>query len=158
MNKNMNIAEILKDAPKGTKLWSPMLGDCYFEEYQERESTYPIRVRFINHHKEIDYRNFSIYGKAVEVDSAECVLFPSKENRDWTKFKTPWKHKHFEPYQKVLITIETESKIIWYPAIYAYYNDDKNMHQLLYGGVRKDNEIIPYEGNENKLLKPVEIK
>lgn len=28
MNKNLDLTEILKDAPKGTKLWSPICGEC----------------------------------------------------------------------------------------------------------------------------------
>lgn len=28
MNKNLNLVEILQDAPKGTKLWSPLCGEC----------------------------------------------------------------------------------------------------------------------------------
>ena len=30
MNENLNLVEILKDAPKGTKLWSPICGYCEF--------------------------------------------------------------------------------------------------------------------------------
>lgn len=159
MNENINLVEILKDAPKGTKLWSPMFGDCYFEEYQKRESTYPLIVRFTNHHKETDYRSLSVYGKAVEVDSAECVIFPSKNNRDWSTFKAPWKRKHFEPFQKVLISSLVDTfpcKEIWVPVLYGYYDEETKAHILTNGSSMDDNGIIPYEGNEDKLGKQVE--
>ena len=31
MNENLNLVEILKDCPKGTKLWSPVWGRVTFE-------------------------------------------------------------------------------------------------------------------------------
>ena len=30
MNENINLVEILKDAPRGTKLWSPLCGEYEF--------------------------------------------------------------------------------------------------------------------------------
>lgn len=156
MNENINLIEILKDAPKGTKLWSSMLGDCYFEEYQERESTYPIRVRFTNHHKETDYRSLSAHGKEVEVASAECVIFPSKENRDWSTFKVPKKHKEFEPFQRVLVREWYDCKSVWTISLYSHYDDALDRHCLLGSEHVEDDRIIPYEGNENKIGKTVE--
>lgn len=156
MNKNINLAKILKDAPKGTKLWSSMLGDCYFEEYQERESTYPIRVRFINHHKETDYRSLSAHGKEVEVDSAECVLFPSRDNRDWSTFKAPWRYKHFEPFQKVLIPGIMDNVYYWSANFYSHYDKKHRVHYLIDGEtINNDDYIISYEGNEEKLGKRI---
>lgn len=155
MNENINLIEILKDAPKGTKLWSSMLGDCYFEEYQERESTYPIRIRFTNHHKETDYRSLSAHGKEVEVASAECVIFPSRKNRDWSTFKAPWKHKHFEPFQKVLVVCQnSDGEDIWMADIYSHYR--KGLHYTTIADGLTDDKILAYEGNEDKLGKPIE--
>lgn len=46
MNKNLNLAEILKDAPKGTKLWSPLCGECELVAVDENY-TYPILCKTI---------------------------------------------------------------------------------------------------------------
>lgn len=148
----INLVEILKNAPVGTKLWSPICGECILIGITS-ENHYPYRVSIEKNYSQAF--TFLSDGRYADCLDSECLLFPSKDNRDWSTFKAPWKHKHFEPFQKVLITIETVNEVIWYPAVYAFYNDDRNMHQLLYGGVRKDSEIIPYEGNENKLGKPV---
>ena len=32
MNENLDLTKILKDASPGTKLWSPICGECYFRE------------------------------------------------------------------------------------------------------------------------------
>ena len=71
-----NIAEILKDCPEGTKLYSPMCGECTLSEVTD----YTIRVLDSN----ANYYNF--YFNGYYIKSGECLLFPSKENRDWDMF------------------------------------------------------------------------
>ena len=79
----MNIAEILKDKPKGTKLYSLMWGKCELAE--TRASKKPVVVRF-----EVDGVQSSYTAKGTCSKSMdECLLFPSKEMRDWQKFA--WK-------------------------------------------------------------------
>lgn len=157
MEQKINIAEILKDAPKGIRLYSPMFGYCFFEEYQERERLYPIRVKFLNTHKEYNYHSFSIYGRELEIENGECMLFPSKENRDWSTFQAPWKHKHFEPFQKVLVlTRELVDGPQYYNADFYSHWDKSSEHHYTVGGLRlEDDEILDYEGNKDKLGKEV---
>ena len=71
-----NIAEILKDCPKGTKLYSPLCGECTFEEIDKNI---------------IFFRMYTGNLYAVNSDGSyckggECLLFPSKENRNWNNF------------------------------------------------------------------------
>lgn len=78
----MNIAEILKECPKGTKLYSPIYGEVKFSEI------YPdgmIEIIIKDNSKRVFLKDgsYSKYG--------ECVLFPSKEQRDWKKFRLPIK-------------------------------------------------------------------
>lgn len=95
----MNIAEILKDAPKGTKLYSTVAG--YVELLGiNNKLAHPIRVTIENSD---DIESFTKEGKYNnEYPNGECVLFPSKENRDWSKFKVEKSYK-FEPFDKVLV-------------------------------------------------------
>lgn len=152
MNKNLNLVDILKDAPKGTKLWSPICGDCILDKIYTRGTTinYAIHCLTVNDHTPVQ---FAANGKyTLCFDDGECVLFPSKENHDWSTFKVPNKHKHFEPYQKVLVKVWTDSKTRrWVPINYGYYDASKNMHFLSNFTFVEDCGIIPYEGNENKL-------
>lgn len=82
MNENLNLVEILKNCPKGTKLYSTIYGDVEFESINEDKS-HPIIVRIDDDHTEC----FSIDGKIYSFYYGECVLFPSREQRDWGKFK-----------------------------------------------------------------------
>lgn len=79
----MNIAEILKDAPKGTELYSPLLGVVTLKEII-KDACYSIKVVDKCGQKHL----FTSDGRFYEIyKNAECLLFPSKENRDWSTFK-----------------------------------------------------------------------
>ena len=157
MNKNLDLTEILKDAPKGTKLWSPIYGDCTLKNIIDKEryphSNYPIVCESVDEYGNKDVVNFTEYGLAISrYPNGECVLFPSKENRDWETFKAPNTHKHFEPFQKVLRSIGHEFGYeVWFADFYSHYDDSTREHYLASGYVVDDDEIVPFEGNEDKL-------
>lgn len=81
MNHNINIAEILKGYPKRTKLYSPLFGDVTLEEV---DSTWAATVKI--RYKPNSFTNFFKTGLYYNYEGAECLLFPSSEMRDWTKF------------------------------------------------------------------------
>ena len=87
MNENINLVEILKDCPVGTELYSPIFGSCTLVEViQTYDCTYPINVN-VDHGDST--RWFTSKGKYMAGGNGECMLFPSKENRDWSTFKAP---------------------------------------------------------------------
>lgn len=80
MKEKINIAEILKDKPQGTKLYSLTYGDCSYQEYT---GDFGIECQSQNG---VQF-NLDEYGRyCIE---GECILFPSKEMQDWEKFA--WK-------------------------------------------------------------------
>lgn len=81
----MNIAEILKYCSKETKLYSPLFGEVtLFEVTEDKIKVYSII-------KSALYR-FNYDGTfGTEYTSVECMLFPSKDQRDWDKFRLPVK-------------------------------------------------------------------
>lgn len=83
MEARINVAEILKDKPQGTKLYSILSdGDCFLNEVSE-DSIYI----------DIDNRKrfwcFTVYGSTHSFPNGCVLLFPSREMRDWEKFS--WK-------------------------------------------------------------------
>lgn len=81
--EKINIAEILRDCPKGTKLYSLLYGKCEFERISNNNE-FPVIV-----HSEIKTPSvsFTKYGHYLyEVEDADCVLFPSAKMRLWDKF------------------------------------------------------------------------
>lgn len=86
-NKDINIAEILKDCPMGMKLYSPLFGNV--ELFLVSENNIPIKVR-ISKGRTYDYYTFTSEGYYyVGYYDAECLLFPSREMRDWSRFLKP---------------------------------------------------------------------
>lgn len=83
----MNIANLLKYCPKGTKLYSLIHGEVTLCDV-DIETDYPITV--VTNKK--DYASFTIEGLYNQnYTNGECILFPSKEQRDWDKFRIPVK-------------------------------------------------------------------
>ena len=109
MNENVNLTKILKNCPKGWKLWSPIFGEIEFYSIVEK-ARYPI---MLSCKKGIIW--FSKDGLFdIENEGAECVLFPSKDQRDWSKFTAPWyKKEKFDPktlkaFDKVIAREDSE--------------------------------------------------
>ena len=100
MNENLNLVEILKDCPEGTKLYSPVFGEVEFESIND--IIRPIVVTTNTGNAEC----FTADGKMYTRYNGECVLFPSKEQRDWSKFnvkKPKFDPKTLQPFDKVLV-------------------------------------------------------
>ena len=103
MNENLNLIEILKDCPKGTKLYSPIYGDIELVRVSQNMGTeYPIETKISDNTLDI----FTNDGRMFNEYKGECMLFPSQEQRDWSKFK--FKKSKFDPntlkpFDKVLV-------------------------------------------------------
>lgn len=80
METKINIAEILKNVPMGTKLYSPLFGNVYLIYIGEIFIT-------VRHHSTT--ANFYHNGRLYNYEGTEPMLFPSREMRDWSKFA--WK-------------------------------------------------------------------
>ena len=81
--KKINIAELLKDCPKGTKLYSTVHG------YMKLIDIYRDAIRCKPDYLDVII-SFNSNGRWVK-NQGECILFPSKENRDWSTFQRPFK-------------------------------------------------------------------
>lgn len=85
MENKINIAEILRDMPKGTKLYLPMFGKCKFEGLCD-DDKYPITIRTHNT-TDTTYEVLTEYGCYFsEFEDADTVLLPSAKMRSWDKF------------------------------------------------------------------------
>ena len=101
MNENLNLVEILKDCHKGTKLYTTIYGEVELDKI-DIHSDYPIQVLF-----KYGGDSFTKDGRRFFHCDGECILFPSKEQRDWSKFKVKsnkpkFDPKTLQPFDKVL--------------------------------------------------------
>lgn len=88
MEKEINIAELLKNYPKGTKLYSPIVGEVEFLEvtnffeYEEGK----ILVKQVNYDSYLLFSSTGHFDPYLGDNDGEVMLFPSKENRSWENF------------------------------------------------------------------------
>lgn len=123
MNENIDLTKILKDCPKDTKLYCSLYGEVLFEGIITGNHNYFIEVyvKALN-----SLIMFTYNGRYFS--NGECVLFPSKDQRDWNKFTAPWYKKDkfdpstLKPFDKVLVQISRDD--IWSVDFFSYYNDE----------------------------------
>ena len=137
MNENIDLTKILKNCPVGWKFYSSVYGDV---EFLEVLHDYPIRP-FEQEDRwcfpDVQSRKYPI---RLMVDSGdyyvsregrhrysvgECTLFPSRDQRDWSKFTAPWYKKDkfdpktLQPFDKILVKRYDD---IWVATLLSYYN------------------------------------
>ena len=85
----MNLVNILKHVEKNTILYSVVYGYVKFERIEPFIPTYPISIN-VTVHDDDDISKYKVYltsdGKLFQNKDSECILFPSKEQRDWELF------------------------------------------------------------------------
>ena len=122
MNENIDLTKILKNCPKGWEFYSPFMGDVKFYEVDQKVNTVVVIL------KSGGLCDFNEDG-TIELEgitSDEIMLYPSRDQRDWSKFTAPWYKKgKFDPntlktFDRVLTRpIEDER---WEINFYSYTN------------------------------------
>ena len=119
----MNLVEILKDSPKGTKLYSTIYGEVELDEVSLDNGIidYPIKIKIPDLTGVFSVGSFTKDGRIFANYSGECALFPSREQRDWSKFKP--KQPKFDPktlcpFDKILVRDSDEFR--WKCALYSH--------------------------------------
>ena len=141
MNENLNLVEILKDCPTGWEFYSSVYGDVEFVGiYREpvlciprqredkwlgqeiHNSKHPILFWADGFERRVSSRGEMIKG------CGECTFFPSRDQRDWSKFTAPWYKKEkfdpktLKPFDNVLVRDNCESE--WQCDLFSYITDD----------------------------------
>ena len=125
MNENIDLTKILEGCPYGTKFYHLIFGKVYFMGIDMHYISYPIRFRVVNA-TSYDVSGVTSAGLSNEHYNGECLLFPSKEQRDWSKFERFWdkpKTEKFDPntlqpFDKVLVRDSPLSK--WRPDFFGF--------------------------------------
>ena len=123
MNENIDLTKILKDCPKGWEFWSPLFGEVEFECIEDKS--------FVSINK--NGTTLFFFTDATfplgNNKSIEIMLYPSKEQRDWSKFSAPWYKKErfdpktLQPFDKVLVRVDKICK--WKVDFYSHKGENK---------------------------------
>ena len=151
MNENIDLTEILKDCPEGTKLYSPLFGYVELKEI-DTSKVYSVNVKLTSGLIESFTKEGKLYDRDYYKDT-ECVLFPSKEQRDWSKFKVnkfKFNPNTLQPFDKVLARNFDDQ--IWHADIFSHVETDEDVS---YYNVIKDENylmVIPYNDKTKHLV------
>lgn len=156
MNNNIDLTKILKDCPKGWKFYTPVWGEVTFIEIKKNKNClFPICI-YTN--TSSNCTNLTKDGRyLINRTGTECILFPSKEQRDWSKFTASWyKKERFDPttlnpFDKVLVKVSNESFNTWYADFVAEPAHVKNETPLILGA-KEANMVIPYNDETKHLV------
>ena len=150
MNERLDLTKILKDCPKGTEFFSNIFGTLFFENINytdHTDSQYPIRFT----DKIGNVCKFTKDGKypTDRFEDCDMCVFPSKDQRDWSKFKVPVKKfdpKTLKPFDKVLV--EEWGK--WTVDFFSYISTDSETPYYCIGHFA--DIIIPYNDETKHLV------
>ena len=106
------VADYLKNAPKGTKLYSPLCGECTLHYIDDKDIT-------VTNGEHYFYFNHLGQYNTYEENVGECLLFPSKEVRDWSNYQLPAPPCDLKPFDKVVVRGD---KSTWYIDFFERYN------------------------------------
>lgn len=130
MNENLDLTKILDGCPEGTKLYSTVNGEVIFQKVASFSCDYPITATAYNKNKNSTKNAcFAKDGTYMLDYDGECVLFPSKEQRDWSKFERFWDKpkvekfdlKTLQPFDKVLVRVDKND--CWMAAHFSHVDD-----------------------------------
>lgn len=123
-NKTLDLCEKLAGCPKGAKLWSPLFGECEFVGLSSETCHEPHdRVNVLCNVGDTYF--FDKHGHYFS-SSEECLLFPSRENRDWDNWECPkpkverFDPKTLQPFDKILVRDDCEQ--LWQPAFFGEFD------------------------------------
>ena len=149
MNENVDLTKILKDCPNGFELYSTLCGTVLFREIDSFD--YPVKCEC--HDGQL--MRFTKEGYFFYCHGEECLLFPSKDQRDWSKFTAPWYKKDkfdpktLKPFDKVLVRDECYER--WKCNFYSHIHDNNNGYTY---NVTNDayKHCIPYNDDTKHLV------
>ena len=124
MNENLDLTKILDGCPPGTEFYHLFYGQVVLREVIKDE--YPIVLEPIN---EFIRTTLTKDGRLNNRYDGECLLYPSKTQRDWSKFKRFWDKpkverfdpKTFKPFDKVLARVGKYND--WFAVFFSHIDD-----------------------------------
>ena len=157
MELQMDLTKILKNAPKGLKLYSMVHGEVELERIDSKEDYPIITSKGVNlHTQSLSEESFTKEGKIYLYEPGECILFPSKDQRDWSKFTAPWyKEEKFDPktlkpFDKVLVRDGQGAE--WHCDIFSHIDKNAKYYPYFTISSRYYAFCIPYNEDTKHLV------
>ena len=153
MNENLDLTKILKGCPYGTEFYHAGYGRVWLANiYPDAENTaYPIELSLHENSPRRFDLSVTARGTLHYEYEGECMLFPSKDQRDWSKFTAPWYKKEkfdpktLNPFDKVLVRDNINNP--WVCDHFSYIN-----HANICITTDRCKYCIPYNDDTKRLV------
>ena len=145
MNENLNLVEILKDCPKGTKLYSTIHGEVKFDGIGNSGA---YRVEFKT--EQGGFACVTSDGRHLNCHDGECILFPSKDQRDWSKFKVnkpKFDPKTLQAFDRIIALMSKQG--LWCCELFSFIQERTN---LIRGCGAYYKYCVPYNDDTKHLV------
>ena len=157
MNENIDLTKILKDCPKGFEFYSSVHGKLFYDGMYIDSSASRIYFKHSNIRSIADGSPIPIiylWDGKLYCGEGECTIFPSKEQRDWSKFSAPWyKKEKFDPktlneFDRVLGR-DCDNRI-WKCNLFSHINEQDSFLYKCVGNAYR--YCIPYNDETKQLI------
>ena len=155
MNENIDLTEILDGCPQGTVFYHAGYGKNVRFVCIDLDSDYPIRFSLRDN---LNYDNIALTKKGAinKIYEGECLLFPSRKQRDWSKFERFWDKlkvekfdlKTLQPFDKVLV--RDTDYFEWNACLFSHISSNEYAGLAMCDGAFWK-QVIPYN-DETKYL------
>ena len=159
MNENLDLTKILEGCPVGTKFYSTIFGKVDFSRIiSDDDARYPIEIMVYNkttHSIELWYCEKD--GKFSSSYEGECTLFPSEDQRDWSKFERFWDKptverfdpKTLQPFDRVLARDYRND--VWVACLFSHHPVELGDEWFVCDNTYW-NYVIPYNDDTKHLV------
>ena len=151
MNENLDLVKILEGCPRGTKFYTTVYGEASLVCIVSKDE-YPIKLLL---HESCVNVSLTKKGTYSIYHDGECLLFPSKDQRDWSKFERFWvkpKVEKFDvntlqPFDKVLVS---DGDCYWKADLFSHIYDD--ITGVICCSCCSWKQCVPYNEETNHLI------
>lgn len=158
MNENLDLTKILNGCPEGTEFYSSVYGRLFFRliAVNPDNNNFPVRLQTLNNKEWVFLTKEGKYG--LHYENSECILFPSKDQRDWSKFERFWdkpKKEMFDlntlqPFDKVLV--RADDGHTWRCSFFSHIVSDDFDKELVCTSDGLSVRCVPYNEETKHLV------
>ena len=151
MNENIDLTEILKDCPEGIVFWSDNYGEVKFLRIDTSLEN-PIKMKRSDGYSV----SYTKEGWCRIEFPASCLLWPSRDRRDWSKFTAPWYKKNkFDPrtlkaFDRVLVRDSDNDS--WCCDLFSHIKEENMDYKYVASGFFHYRCCIPYNDDTKHLV------
>lgn len=125
--ETLDLIKILKNVPEGTRLYSPLFGNVTLVKVSDVKNDRHIKIR-------TDGNNHYYFRSTGQFyANGECLLFPSKDNRDWNKFnnKEKFDFNILNHFDKVIVR---DKGTVWHTDFFSHIDRNALYRYVCVGG------------------------